>query len=246
MTPHGEAVVLRDDGPTARGCFGRQVEYRWRHGPMSDWRRREPMWKRDRAGFERITVLRGPDLEGHRITRLARDLGTTPHMTETQFRRWRDFAVRMARVCYGDSKRPTHDWILRCVERVIDRVYDHGLVEVVDWDERVTDEVKEFLWDEEPYFRGRIEDQEDERHSSEDRIERRIAAAHAQWDEQFCGPVQCCVRAGIDMATSIGGGVVGFTVGDLRQMYPEGIPTWIRRHYDCDMDAQADDAGIWL
>jgi len=46
-------------------------------------------------------------------------------------------------------------------------------------------------------------------------------------DEQFCGPVRCCIRAGMDMAVHPSMGVVGFTAGDLRRMYPEGVPDWI-------------------
>jgi hypothetical protein len=42
------------------------------------------------------------------------------------------------------------------------------------------------------------------------------------------GPVACCVRAGMDMASSQSGGVAGFTAGDLRRMYPEGVPEWVK------------------
>ncbi len=34
-------------------------------------------------------------------------------------------------------------------------------------------------------------------------------------------------RAGLDMASEPSAGVVGFTIGDLRRMYPEGLPEWI-------------------
>ncbi len=48
-----------------------------------------------------------------------------------------------------------------------------------------------------------------------------------QWDDQWGGPVHCCIRAGLDMAANPSGGVVGFTIGDLRKMYPEGVPEWV-------------------
>lgn len=51
--------------------------------------------------------------------------------------------------------------------------------------------------------------------------------AHDQFDEQWWSPVSCCVRAGLDMACEPSAGVIGFTMGDLRKMYPEGIPDWI-------------------
>jgi hypothetical protein len=54
----------------------------------------------------------------------------------------------------------------------------------------------------------------------------------AIWDEiveRWYGPVACCIRAGIDMACPDGHGmgVLGFTAGDLRRMYPEGVPEWV-------------------
>ena len=40
--------------------------------------------------------------------------------------------------------------------------------------------------------------------------------------------MQCCLRAGIDFANDAhGGGVIGFTAGDLRKMWPEGVPPWV-------------------
>lgn len=45
--------------------------------------------------------------------------------------------------------------------------------------------------------------------------------------EQFCSPITCCIRAGLDMAVSPSDGVLGFTAGDLRKMYPEGVPDWV-------------------
>lgn len=73
-----------------------------------------------------------------------------------------------------------------------------------------------------------------------------------QWDDQWGGPVQCCIRAGLDLASAPSGGVVGFTVCDLRHMYPEGIPDWINSGFT-DPDGQPVDlnqgecnVGIWL
>ena len=48
-----------------------------------------------------------------------------------------------------------------------------------------------------------------------------------QWDDQWGGPVCCCIRAGLDCASAPSAGVVGFTAGDLRAMYPEGVPAWV-------------------
>ncbi len=48
-----------------------------------------------------------------------------------------------------------------------------------------------------------------------------------QWDEQWGGPVCCCIRAGLDIASAPSGGVVGFTAGDVRRMFPGGVPDWV-------------------
>ena len=50
---------------------------------------------------------------------------------------------------------------------------------------------------------------------------------HEQWQDQWGGPVRCCVRAGLDTASAPSAGVLGFTAGDIRRMYPEGVPEWI-------------------
>ena len=50
---------------------------------------------------------------------------------------------------------------------------------------------------------------------------------YEQWEDQWGSPVTCCIRAGLDMAGSPSGGVIGFTAGDVRAMYPEGVPEWL-------------------
>lgn len=57
----------------------------------------------------------------------------------------------------------------------------------------------------------------------------------SRWDarrDRWCGPPSSCIRAGLDMAVAPSGGVVGFTAGDIRRMYHEGVPDWIARHWD--------------
>ncbi len=47
------------------------------------------------------------------------------------------------------------------------------------------------------------------------------------WLDQWFGPVNCCIRAGIDFAADPSAGVLGFTAGDVRAMFPEGVPEWV-------------------
>jgi hypothetical protein len=51
--------------------------------------------------------------------------------------------------------------------------------------------------------------------------------AFEQWEDQWGNPIRCCVRAGLDVASSPSAGVVGFSAGDVRTMYPEGVPSWV-------------------
>ncbi len=41
-------------------------------------------------------------------------------------------------------------------------------------------------------------------------------------------PVACCIRAGFDYAVKPSMRVLDFTAGDLRRMYPEGVPHWVK------------------
>lgn len=45
--------------------------------------------------------------------------------------------------------------------------------------------------------------------------------------DQWMDPAKCCVRAGLDMAVAPSAGVAGFTAGDIRTMYPDGLPQWL-------------------
>ena len=45
--------------------------------------------------------------------------------------------------------------------------------------------------------------------------------------ERYLSPVACCVRTGFDCAVKPSMGVLGFTAGELRRMYREGVPDWV-------------------
>lgn len=170
---------------------------------------------------------------------------------------------------------PSRQQIVETVHDVLSHFEDpraHG--PIVDWDscdpfrgpnggynEIVGDYVASMCDDEMPYFEGLIrqreddrlfdartgdDDEDDEDEPDEEMIERRAAAARRQWERQFWSPISCSVRAGLDMATRIGGGVIGFTVGDLRRMYPQGLPRFVTRHFPRNMRSMSDEHGVWL
>jgi hypothetical protein len=62
----------------------------------------------------------------------------------------------------------------------------------------------------------------------------------------FANHLHIAIRAGIDIVTEQPGGVLGFTVGDLRRMFNGGIPEWIACQFIGDLAGASGDAGIWL
>ena len=157
-------------------------------------------------------------------------------LTATQYRRWKDFALRMAQVVCPKSKRPSADWVRDHVADFFGRMLEDSKDEpsrearmVCDWDSSdayeepaflgctsyaplVCDLISEWSADINPFY-----------YEADDSDE-----AYEQYEEQWIGPIRCCVRAGLDIAASPSAGVVGFTAGDVRTMYPEGVPDWVQ------------------
>lgn len=77
---------------------------------------------------------------------------------------------------------------------------------------------------------------------------RALREDHAAFD-RMAGPFRACVRSGLDMACESSCGVRGYTVGDLRAMYPEGVPSWIVEAFEVDettFTAASSEEGVWL
>jgi hypothetical protein len=175
-------------------------------------------------------------------------------MTPEQFDRWEDFATRMARIHFAASRRPSADWILAEVERILADIKPQH-EDITDWDGNeggpivVGDIVCEFMEEACPsiYFRdARIRDEAiliSEMEGDDGPFDRegrdlirdyireiysdREYDATRRCEDQWYGPVRCCLRAGLDLASAPSAGVGGFTAGDLFAMYPEGLPDWL-------------------
>lgn len=160
-------------------------------------------------------------------------------MTPEQYERWEDFSLRAAKTWYATSRRPSAKWVLETVEEFFDGVAARDVPLIVNWDHcnpypgktdsygrsvrpyGIGSQVTLFLDEVEPYHA--VVDNNDD----DDAYDQRLRLAHKQWDEQWGGAVYCCIRAGLDMACAPSAGVVGFTAGDIRKMYPEGVPEWL-------------------
>ena len=175
-------------------------------------------------------------------------------MTKEQFERWRDFALRMAKTCYsGKLRLPSRKWIIERVTEFLDDMEAY-YPRIKDWDSRwtdagpreypcVSDSMIEFEWNRMPWSVRRLDDGGEN------------ADAFTEARDRWFGPVNCCVRAGLDMASAPSAGVVGFTLGDLRKMYHEGIPEWIAEGFRDNrgkpytgkrLARLSDREGVWL
>lgn len=172
-------------------------------------------------------------------------------MTPLQYERWQDFALRMARTYPGRAK---------AYREQLEAVVARFLAEYTSNGEDIDDIGG---WDGPGNGNGCAGD-----HASafaEDVLEQEFGApdyhdgrtgngptrAFERWEERYVSPFRCCVRAGLDLASEPSCGVIGFTAGDLKRMYPEGIPAWVSEGYEkdgapLDLNALSSDEGVWL
>lgn len=68
---------------------------------------------------------------------------------------------------------------------------------------------------------------------------------HNDDPRKFYNQLELVVRASVDAVTG-GAGVLGYTVGDLRQMFDGRIPRWLTREYEGLSSRTPDSAGICL
>lgn len=156
-------------------------------------------------------------------------------MTPEQFERWKDFAFRMAAKALHVRQRPSREWVKDKLEDFFRGLTPDEVQEITDWDSKPypCDMVAEASQYWNPFY-----------WNGEDK-------PFHQFEEQWEGPVRCCIRAGLDVASSPSAGVVGFTMGDLRRMYPEGLPDWVTTFIidpenPVPLESISDQDGVWL
>lgn len=142
------------------------------------------------------------------------------------FEIWMDFATRMV----DKAIEATPERRTKIREKVIDYIERFKDYPVVGWDDKHSDI-------------GYVCDDFDE-WFSEYYIERQ-----GEWEQsRFLRDIACAVRAGLDAALPdrAQGGVLGFTVGPLRKMYPEGLPEYIIDQFTPSLSDAKDEEPIWL
>lgn len=147
-------------------------------------------------------------------------------MTEEQYERWKDFARRMVNVAVGPRKRSPSR---KTVRENIDFFFLCRMEPCDEW-KRVRD--WDYTDDEDRYATMCVSSHISD--LGENFIPNYWSLGHEEYEravEQWIGPVSCCLRAGLDVAVSPSAGVAGFTAGDLRAMYSEGVPDWIKQFF---------------
>lgn len=186
-------------------------------------------------------------------------------MTPEQYERWKDFACRMALNAFPSYREANRKKIERFVRDFFWRQFD-GEAETIEgansWDQGpdvyVCDLMSEFETDGIGVARRRQGLRTGDFLTSVDRKE--FGRIYKGWQGQdmedfweyrrkliWTSPVSCCVHAGLDVVAEPSAGVVGFDVGDLRRMYPEGLPDWVAAWFTDPITADTPDAqGVWL
>ncbi|MCQ8781692.1 hypothetical protein [Mangrovibrevibacter kandeliae] len=163
-------------------------------------------------------------------------------MTPEQYDRWKDFALRMARHAFPEATPARRAKIEASVENFFSwhERDSSETAAVVDWDSGEEYEVNGYK------YRPCICDDVSS-HLSEHYHERETRSGFEPRGNKFESQVSCCIRAGLDLASSPSAGVLGFTIGDLRRMYPEGLPRWVIEGFEPPITTETpDDAGVWL
>ncbi len=196
-------------------------------------------------------------------------------MTDEQYQRWKDFALRMARSCFRGQRRPGPRHIVACVWEVFADIESGScaidkddLATIQSWEN--SGEYPEGNPKRERKRQGTYCNCDGYRHANGGQPNRscpecRGSGIHNAWKtgplvcdvvseydeswmprywndrnqeawewrrDRWCDDARCCIRAGLDMALNDGYGVLGFSAGDMRRMYPTGVPDWIARQWD--------------
>jgi len=154
-------------------------------------------------------------------------------MTELQYLRWKFFALGMAKHCFPDVTDARRGKLKGALEDYFDTVgfpwagKPPPYTRWGDWDFGVHDHAT-------GYF------------SNHDHV----TPGGRELGNKFLNQIFCCLRAGIDVAVCPSGGVVGFTIGQVREIFRRRLPQWVRDFFENDpdneLDTWPDEEPVWL
>lgn len=153
-------------------------------------------------------------------------------MTQEQFERWRQFTLGMSLRGFAsmtDARRNRLHEEIETWFSAIDDDYAH----IISWDhsEPFTDErtYAYYVCDYVSEFFDRFQQDED------------YACDH----QKFYDQIECCLRAGLDVAATPSAGVLGFSVGDVTRIFEGNVPDWFSSQFK-GWDETNKEAGVWL
>jgi hypothetical protein len=152
-------------------------------------------------------------------------------MNKTQLSRWKRFSDGLAAKAYPHLTRARRKRLRAEIAEFIDILTcNYELSRITDWDGNggsvhVCDELSRFLLD---------RNYELERHGE-------------SVTGRFGLMLSACIRAGFDVAVAPSAGVLGFTVGDLRAIFPRGLPQWVQGFFEKPISGRTRaSTGVWL
>ncbi|MEN6602500.1 MAG: hypothetical protein ABFD86_08775 [Bryobacteraceae bacterium] len=174
-------------------------------------------------------------------------------MTKESYKRWKDFSVRMARhglLARGKRKQLT----IAAVKSFFDLLESDYIGESEPPGEGWLDRVRSFCQTDahptcrDPYgypeHGGLVCDILTEWLDNRNPYDWDTPSGK-HWIDTTGSDISCCIRAGLDFAGDLEIGVLGFTAGDLRRMYPEGVPDWVTGGKECRwLKSLAPNAGL--
>jgi len=160
-------------------------------------------------------------------------------MTQEQFERWEDFAVRMAGHYPNVDEDQQKDILAEVKDYFKWRHYQEDWNTYEDWDSPTEAGCSSLSTDVDDFFEHLLPEQEED----EDYCE---FLESDKYLDSLANKCACCIRAAFDIAVEQSGGVVGFTAGDLRNWYDGNVPDWMKDHWETPFDQIPDDDEIWL
>lgn len=156
-------------------------------------------------------------------------------MNKVQYKRWKDFSLRMARKGWSAReimRREHQRSVIPAVKDFFDSMewdYKKDVIRIESWDHTRPNGKEHDVWKKYgPYVSDIVTEMVDHSYNPFYWDDEASDKAYKAWDELWAGRIRCCIRAGLDLAVNPIGGVLGFTKSDIERMYPEGAPKWIK------------------
>jgi|LakMenEpi03Aug12_release.lakeMendotaPanAssembly.Ray.scaffolds.fasta_scaffold509464_1 hypothetical protein len=165
-------------------------------------------------------------------------------MTELQLKRLKDLAFCLAKASfkhdryYGWTVNQLHTFFKYAtdypkwnnLEDVYDLISEYS-TEVVDYAHLMGNRLERAKLDRFVDTRSQSEDCTEEELEAYDNLRFEIA-------DRVSNAFSCCLHIAFDVVTEPWvGGVLGFTVGDLKRAYPKGFPNWFKEKFTVDLDS---------